>query len=146
MCFSSTVYRAQVYQAAAAAATYVLLAHDVIEGQLGAPRRLVEGGTAGPAVGRAGRLLHDVLGQREQALLRLFDEVSLDVVAPQEVVAVLPVTLLHLVVAVQTVQSGFGDVDPPGIQRDGARFLLGHKLPHGVSFCHLGAEKTQNGK
>lgn len=42
--------RAQVCQAAAAA-TYVLLAHDVIEGQLRAPRRLVEGGAAGPAVG-----------------------------------------------------------------------------------------------
>lgn len=57
--------------------------------------------------------------------------------APQEVVAILPVTLLHLVVAVQAVQSGFGDVDPPGMKRDGARFLLGHKLPHGVFFGSL---------
>lgn len=98
--------------------TYVLLPHDVVEGKLGAPGRLVEGGAAGPAVGRAGRLLHDVLRQGEQAVLRLPDQVRLDVVAPQEVVAVLPVALLHLVVAVQTVQSGLGDVDPPGTRRN----------------------------
>lgn len=80
--------------------TYILLAHDVVEGKLGAPRRLVEGGTAGTAVGRAGRLLHDVLREREQALLRLLDQVGLDVVAAQEVVAVLAVASLHLIVAV----------------------------------------------
>lgn len=63
------------------AQTYVLLAHYVVERELWAPRALVEGGAAGAAVGWAGGLLHDVLRQREQALLRLLDQVSLDVVA-----------------------------------------------------------------
>lgn len=80
--------------------TYVLLPHNVVEGKLWAPGRLVEGGAAGPAVGRAGWLLHDVLRQGEQTLLRLFDKVRLDVVSAQEVVAVLTVAFLHLVVTV----------------------------------------------
>lgn len=42
--------------------------------------------------------------------------------AAQEVVAVLPVALLHLIVAVQTVQSGFGDVDPPGTGQEEFNF------------------------
>lgn len=105
--------RNHVDRSSSGGGTYVLLPHDVVEGELRAPRGLVEGGAAGPAVGRAGRLLHDVLRQREQALLWLLDQVRLDVVAPEEVVAVFPVAFLHLVVAVQTVQSSFGDVDPP---------------------------------
>lgn len=92
---------------------YVLVPHDVVEGELGTPGGLVEGGAAGATVRRASRLLHDVLRQGEHALLGLLDQVRLDVVAPQEVVAVLPMSLLHLVVAVQTIQSCFRDVDSP---------------------------------
>lgn len=104
--------------AAAPSCAYVLLAHDVVEGQLGAPGALGEGGAAAPPAAGAGRLLHDVLGQRQQALLRLLDQVRLDVVAPQKFVALLAVALLHLVVAVQAVQGRLGDVDPPGRGRD----------------------------
>lgn len=109
--------------------TYVLLPHDVVEGKLGAPGCLIEGGAAGPAVSWTGRVLHDVLRQREQTLLRLFDEIRLDVVPTEKVVAVLPVALLHLVVTVQTVQSSFGNVDPPGTEwvtfsRDAAQVSL----------------------
>jgi len=98
--------------------TYVLVPHNVVKGKLRAPGGLIKGGTAGPAVGRAGRLLHDVLRQGEQAILRLLDQVRFNVVAPEEVIAVLPVAFLYLIVAIQTVQSCFGDVNPPEASKE----------------------------
>lgn len=73
---------------------------DVVKRELRTPGGLVKGGAAGPPVGRAGCLLHDVLRQGEQALLGLLYQVCLDIVATKEVVSVLPMPFLHLIVTI----------------------------------------------
>lgn len=55
------------------AGTYVLFAHNVVKGQLGAPGALRERRPAVPPVRGAHCLLDNVFGQRQQTVLRLLD-------------------------------------------------------------------------